>query len=672
MPVQELVNFRQKYPQYSDISDVDLANKLASKYPAYADLPSKVASPDKSVGTRVANMIPADAAVRNAENDVQHPYRAAINKTTSEFMNSPVLKTLINPTKQLTGQSNEERMVAPDLKPIPPAQAGQLADANLAQVRKNLPFSIMQQTMDRTIGQGMDMAVSPLSHVGVPGVEEIAGGIGKIPVGATNVGRIAKMAPVGKNFKPAVEALKAMDAKLGNLGTSTTGKAINTSSRGILPSKDILGKQISTLFVRAVNPSVSKLKKPGALESYNRDTVAAVRGISDNADTGKIKLIDANGNPVSRPNSVETMYQGLQQSKKETYSLYDKMNEDATSKGAKIAVPEIADSVLKDIKTNENFTNLHPNVVNDFGKYAERLKAGGDLSASKTQDLLEELNKATKQFHDKKDYSQRDLYADFAGKLRQKLDSTIEEHLNKSGYQNVRNQYKAYKTVESDLLKKVAQKELGDDKELGGKLLNTFAGEEFARGILLANPASLKTAMVTKGFQAARQWWRSPDRMISEMFEKSKQYPKLSLVKDTTNYSNPALGQLRANAMSSNPRPIPTSKQILLPAPTLKNNPFEDLKLHETARTIRPIPTSEQLGMHNAAYSIQEPPIQVPEGGFKPPVPQPTAQEIKIVNSKPINAVQRKRRELILRKYGIVSTNPNNVPSSFQPIARNP
>lgn len=43
MPVQELINFRQKYPEYKDIDDTTLANKLASKYPdAYGDLPSKV------------------------------------------------------------------------------------------------------------------------------------------------------------------------------------------------------------------------------------------------------------------------------------------------------------------------------------------------------------------------------------------------------------------------------------------------------------------------------------------------------------------------------------------------------------------------------------------------------------------------------------------------------
>lgn len=41
MPIQELVKFREKYPQYNDLDDVTLATKLAQKYPQYGDLVEK-------------------------------------------------------------------------------------------------------------------------------------------------------------------------------------------------------------------------------------------------------------------------------------------------------------------------------------------------------------------------------------------------------------------------------------------------------------------------------------------------------------------------------------------------------------------------------------------------------------------------------------------------------
>ena len=43
MAIKEIYNFRQKYPQYNDIDDATLVQKLADKYPQYRDLPEKLA-----------------------------------------------------------------------------------------------------------------------------------------------------------------------------------------------------------------------------------------------------------------------------------------------------------------------------------------------------------------------------------------------------------------------------------------------------------------------------------------------------------------------------------------------------------------------------------------------------------------------------------------------------
>lgn len=55
MPISELENFRRKYPDYGDMSDADLAQKLAAKYPdAYGDLPQKVGTAEPATFTRTA------------------------------------------------------------------------------------------------------------------------------------------------------------------------------------------------------------------------------------------------------------------------------------------------------------------------------------------------------------------------------------------------------------------------------------------------------------------------------------------------------------------------------------------------------------------------------------------------------------------------------------------
>jgi hypothetical protein len=44
MPIDEIINFRQKYPQYDDLDDLTLAKSIAQKWPVYKDLVDKVSA----------------------------------------------------------------------------------------------------------------------------------------------------------------------------------------------------------------------------------------------------------------------------------------------------------------------------------------------------------------------------------------------------------------------------------------------------------------------------------------------------------------------------------------------------------------------------------------------------------------------------------------------------
>ena len=71
MPIEELTRFREKYPQYNDVGDGELAGMLAAKYPAYKDLPSRViqtptTTPEFSVKHQPATQPTAAAGDRYA------------------------------------------------------------------------------------------------------------------------------------------------------------------------------------------------------------------------------------------------------------------------------------------------------------------------------------------------------------------------------------------------------------------------------------------------------------------------------------------------------------------------------------------------------------------------------------------------------------------------------
>jgi hypothetical protein len=95
MAIKEIENFRAKYPQYNDIDDVTLANKLASKYSAYADLPEKVRygslSEGEKINTKLLPNLPQteqkiqergsqfQGLVDSAKELQQHPFKSLLN-----------------------------------------------------------------------------------------------------------------------------------------------------------------------------------------------------------------------------------------------------------------------------------------------------------------------------------------------------------------------------------------------------------------------------------------------------------------------------------------------------------------------------------------------------------------------------------------------------------------
>ena len=70
--IQELANFRKKYPQYGDVDDTRLAGMLAKKYPdAYGDLPGKL--------SLTTQMQPSHAPVENMQQP--QPWKQAVSST---------------------------------------------------------------------------------------------------------------------------------------------------------------------------------------------------------------------------------------------------------------------------------------------------------------------------------------------------------------------------------------------------------------------------------------------------------------------------------------------------------------------------------------------------------------------------------------------------------------
>ena len=78
MPIQELYNFRKKYPQYDDLSDEDIVNRLTQKYPeAYSNLPEKLSQANQAEQQTRQESIPQMLG-RNIKEAAASTYREGI------------------------------------------------------------------------------------------------------------------------------------------------------------------------------------------------------------------------------------------------------------------------------------------------------------------------------------------------------------------------------------------------------------------------------------------------------------------------------------------------------------------------------------------------------------------------------------------------------------------
>ncbi|MDD1776244.1 MAG: hypothetical protein LUP94_02695 [Candidatus Methanomethylicus sp.] len=192
--VQELDNFRKKYPDYNDLGDAELAGMLAKKYPdAYGDLPSKI-KPSAEVKEKPGVLS-----------------RAASNLPGSLL---EVGKTLVSP-KTYEGLGDMARLARPEgwlslyaegkdpwemMKGLGPGIAKSITD-------RYGSFDKAKETFSEKPAEVL-MDVSALLSGGGAGLAGRAGMIGKIGAGASKMGSaIDPLSMAGKAVIPAAKAI---------------------------------------------------------------------------------------------------------------------------------------------------------------------------------------------------------------------------------------------------------------------------------------------------------------------------------------------------------------------------------------------------------------------------------------------------------------------------------
>lgn len=238
MAVQELVNFRAKYPDYDDIDDATLATKLAEKFPdAYADLPEKVSTgrPTEEA-TEISASQPADDAPK--EEWEQH-YKETLGKE-SGYTEDPLKSQLY--TEAVAPWLHGGSTFALDAPKLAAAAQGDPGMEQAVFPEQTTGLGKLNRFAAETVGYTaglpakLALAIGKgATNLGIKALPKIASGTGKLAKFAQGVGKTATRAAqggaIGLAMKPEGDTSRIDQAKTYAAFSALTPLAIKSIAK---------------------------------------------------------------------------------------------------------------------------------------------------------------------------------------------------------------------------------------------------------------------------------------------------------------------------------------------------------------------------------------------------------------------------------------------------------
>jgi hypothetical protein len=385
-------------------------------------------------------------------------------------------------------------------------------------------------------GAGIGAALgAPLAGVGaIPGALAGMGAVGATQLGG-DVWNFISRKLGGPQMTTPQEAMDRVLDKLGIKRPGTPAEQLTETAASMAPfgasaaqelgdavahnSDAAVDRFIQSHYARAIKPSVATAKTASQLGAYNQQVRAAIDSIVDNK--GALNFTDAEGQTAGElPKSIQQFSDAIEQTKQAVFEKYDALARQAGQAGARVNLePTVRE--LQKIAADPVVRDLHPDLASYAESSAQRLADRGSYSTVDAQRAVQNLNQSLKAFYSNPTYetaSRAGVDAMVANQLRAGLDKAIESAAS-PGYQELKNQYGALKTIEKDVVHRAI---VEGRKNLGGGLMGNIgdivSADELIRGLVTLSPASLARGVALKGFTQFVRHLRDPNRAIEKLF----------------------------------------------------------------------------------------------------------------------------------------------------------
>jgi hypothetical protein len=277
-------------------------------------------------------------------------------------------------------------------------------------------------------------------------------------------------------------------------------------------------RYIAGKFRSAVKPSRIGQQSAPDLAAQDRRIMTTVDQII--ANKPNLQLTDNAGNTITGqlPRTLRQFSEALDQTKKSLFQRYDQMKTAAGPIQIDLA-PVV--SKLREIAGTPEVVDVHPGLGAEAERLATNFESRGHYTPSETQDVIQNLNRVLAAFWKnptQETVGRSGLLAPVAQVLRSQLDKAIEAARG-PGYQELRNQYGALKSVEKDVAGAVQRNANKIPGGIGEVFANLGATEELLRGVVTVNPEAIARAGGIKAAQLALQYIHNPNRAIMRIFQ---------------------------------------------------------------------------------------------------------------------------------------------------------
>jgi hypothetical protein len=488
-----IAQVREKYPQYSDLSDTQLADALHAKF--YSDMDkgqfyakiglnkdeTYITSPEQSDEPGFLSKV-GDSIVKRAGN--------------VDTWRAPVV------LGQAAGAVNDTAVAALE------SLYGFLPEEARAKVK-----SIVADAMKTSAGQAVAGAVEK----GAEKYQEFKGKNPELAKDIEGYANIAGAIPVTRGATVAGSAAKEGAKIVGKEGAAIVG---DVGRMLVPPVQGALDQEMKSIVKRGVvkgfRPTVVGKDTAPKVANYYARATDAVKTIVENK--GNLRIVDAAGQVGPKlPETLSETSQAISQSKKLIFKQYDDMR---VAAGQGNAVVDLSDLVteLEKVANDKVIVQNAPEVASYAQAKAKAMK-GSAYTPAEAQDAIQMYNSKLEAFYKNPDYSNAAKTAlddRIARYMRTKLDELIESEVG-PGYQDLKNKYGSLKAIEKEVNHRMIVEERKNPMGFFDGL-NAFTGYEAIRGVLTMKPEVLMAAVGAKGIQNWMKKLNNPDKYIKEMF----------------------------------------------------------------------------------------------------------------------------------------------------------